>query len=515
MTSILTMRRYSSAGAAIIGHRTTSSKHWAFQTPADLSSILQKTDLAWNTATPRKPRVVEMFEKFYVNDATDDMATRQQLTSVDSGGTAKAVTADLGAGLEAFKPYCVEVYNNVMFASGQQSGGTKEPAILWHSFLGTSPDANIASGAAGQSWNNLAFNFIGAKGEAIRAMKSGINGMLIAKENQLYLLSGFGQAVEGWQYAVTTLDSTEGLGCSWPGGLEFAEGNWYGIGPAGPFVTDGQNTEVIVNPRRRSWLNVGGLDSASVHFNPDRRCIEFGILNSGDTSIRTIWLWHIDRHYWVGDWSLPQGANDFYSLPAGAFQGPSAAPVSIAMTHASSTLTSVTGVVTLGDASASTEIWVDAGAGFYLDQTLAPAATAFTTTTALASTLHLQVKARHTKNGIASSFCTQVDAYTLLAVPNAVAPGSPFHFDFIKVTLTQNADMRRFTLKRGLTTLNSPYDGSTAIATGTYVYEDDGLACGGAYDYTAFSTDPTWPAAIQNSAVSTVSTGHTDCSAPQ
>lgn len=525
-TSVLAINRYSQAGVAVVGHITGTSKHWCLQAAADFSSTSQRTDLSWNTATPRRPRIVELFEKLYVADATDIISNRQQLTSVDSGGVAKAVTADLGSGLEVFKPYCIEVFNNVLFASGQVAGIVQEPAVLWHSYLGTSPDVNIASGTGTEGWNALAYNFIGAKGEPIRAMKSGDNGMLIAKENQLYLLSGFGAAVAGWQYAVTPVDNTDAVGCMWPGALTFVEGSWYGIGNAGAWISDGQSVRNITPPRRRSWQNVVTLNQATVKFIPDRRCVAFGILNTGSTSIDTYWLYQIDRHVWIADWKPPIGSNDIIALPSAAFSGPTAPPVSITMTPASSTLTSVTGTVTLGDATAATEISIDAGGGlgYVVDQTLAPATTAFTSVTAIASSTQVQVRARHVKNGIYSNYCTNVSGYTKLATPAIVQVG-PNQYNVVNLSVTQNANNRSLYVKRNGAFIKT--DGSaltpppptypTPLATGTYSIIDDNssplLTCGTVYTYTCYSEDLTWPAAIQQSAVAT-GTGTTDCSAP-
>jgi hypothetical protein len=515
LSNVLSISRYSQSGAFFVGHRAATSKHWGYLYSADLATPnganpidLTAATFGWNTAAPARPHMTELFEKMYVADATRvTPGSRGQLLSINSGGAVTGVDSDFGAGAEHNRPFCIATYNNVLFVSGQDSGVTAAPAMVRHSFLGVSPDA--ANG-----FDKDAYNTIGARGEYVTSMVPGTNALLIAKENELYRLTGFGRAVSGWQYTVTPLDNTAGVGVKWPRAMTYAEGLWYGIGDAGPFVTDGiKNIEVIVRPRRRSWRSIISLDKAVVRYNPERRVVSFGVMLTGDTAIKTLWLYDIDSQGWVADWPLPATIVDMYSIVSGTALGPSAAPTALSITHASATLTSVTGAFTVGDASASTEVWVNAGGGYYLDQTLAATVNAFTTVVALASSLNLQVKIRHTKDSIPGAFISEVQGYTKLATPS-VSQVLPKQYDYVNLSYVQNADGRTLYLKRAAATIAT----FTLLPSGTYAFMDDnggaGLACGNSFAYTVISEDLSWPAAIQQSATGSGS-GDTDCSVPR
>lgn len=488
MSSVLAQARYSQVGTALVAHRAAASKHYGFLYSADLSSLVARTDLGWNSATAARPRIVELFERVFIADANRSLASRQQMVSLTAAGVLTAMTADLGSGAEALKPYCIATYNNHLFVAGQDAGGVSSPAMVRHSFLGRSPDA--ANG-----FQKDAYAIIGSQGEFVTAMVPGESVLLVAKERELYRLSGFGRGVDGWQFAVQQLDNTEYVGVKWPGALTHAEGWWYGVGEAGPFATDGKQIDVLVAPRRRSWRAVGSLDKAIVRYDPERRLILFGFVTTGATDVRALWLWDIDAEQWVGEWTLPIGVSDVFPLATGTAPGPTtAAPSAATIDHPSATLTSVAGTFTAGDAASQTEVWADTGAGFSLRSTLASGVTSFTVT-GLPSTTRVPVKLRHAKDGIPGPFSAETTAYTLLAPPTLVqAAASKTTID---LDVTQNADAADLFLERD----GSPFMNWSAQPIATLSVHDGGLSCGTGYAYAAYATLASWPAAINTSDV--------------
>lgn len=485
MTSVITGERYSQTGVAIVAHRSTSSRHYAFLYDGGLTALSQRVDLGWNIATPAKARIVELFEELFIIDATAGTpASRQAMKYVTSAGAVGTVQGDLGAGLEDLSPLAHEVWNNVLFMAGQDSLRASSPAMLRHSFLGRSP-------RAANGWNKDAYAIIGSKGDPINALSAG-HFLLIAKGHELYRLSGFGRALEGWQYAVQPLDNTDGIGVEWPGALCYVEGRWFGVGYGGPFVTDGEEIVSLVGPRRRSWRAVSGLDRAICRFHPERRVVLFGLCTASATRPNTFWQFAVDSNEWVGDLVPPVGANDAFSIPATVAQGPAAAPGVITVTHASATETATQGTLVLGDATAYTRVWVDKGAGFVLETTLAPGVNAWSVAGLTKGTKY-PVKMDHLKNGIASAFNAEADSFTLLEIPSIIAAGdSAPNKVYLEVTVTVAG-----------VTITWRRDGvDTAIVispmpVGTEVRYDTGATCGVTHSYVARASRPDWPAAIQ------------------
>lgn len=492
MTSVLAMERYSQDGSIIVAHDTVGAQHHFFLYSADLGTLVHKNSLlGWSGAEPSRPRAVELFEKLYVTDATEGIAGRQQMVAISADGTQTNVQPNIGgSGTEILHPYCAAVYNNVLFIAGQDFGETDAPAMVRHSFLGQDP--SVAAG-----WDPLAFNTIGAAGEYVRAMEPGNSILLIAKESELYRLTGFGQALPGWQYRVQPVDNTDYLGVKWPGALRYAEGYWYGVAESGPWRSDGQTTEILVRPRLRSWQQVTALDRAVVRYDPFRRVIMFGFVIAGQTQISRVWLWDIDAEHWVSDWILPVTVNDFVAVAEAGLAAPTGAPGTPSITHTSATLTTVTGVAVLTDTSASTEIWIDRGAGFVKDQVLVPAATAFTISGLTNSTAY-PIQARHIKNGIASGYGGVAFGYTLLQSPQLSASViGPSEIDLTLVQQSAGSDLKLLNDSVLIKTW-------AAQPNGTVTFANTSLSSGTQYTYVAESFRGDWPSAIQTSAPVTV-----------
>ena len=493
LTQMLTMQRYSQDGALVVGYRDATQRHTLALYSADLATELARHDItAWPAGPAAVPHAAELFEKMYLADATRQIGARQQLVSVDATGTMVAVAADLGNGSEVLKPYTVAVYNNTLFISGQDVGGLSAPAMVRHSFLGVSPDA------AG-NFDSNAYETVGAAGEYITAMIPGRNVLLVAKENELYRISGFGRALAGWQFVTTPIENTDYVGAIAPKGICFAEGYWYGVSGVGPWRTDGINIEVLVRSRLRSWRQVTHLERAVVRYDPTRRLILFGLVTGSATAINTIWLYDMDAEQFISDWTLPAPANDVYALAQQGVIGPAAKPGVPTFQDDLATLTTVAGSVTLGDTSAPTEIWVDRNTGvFVLDQTLPLGVSTFTIQGLVNSTQY-PVKARAVKNGQYTTFSAVGKAYTKLAPPilQAVQTAS----DTVTLTVEQQAgadsDLSVTRSEGGLTlaTFTTLPAGSIETVTDTQV------SVGNLYHYFATTTNAAWPAAIQTAFV--------------
>lgn len=515
MSSVLVMGRYSQKGAAIIAHRAAASKHYGFLYSPDLATMHARVDLGWNVASPAKARLTELFEKVYANDATRSLASRQQLVSLDASGVLTAVTGRLnGTHDAALKPYAMEVYGNNLFIAGIDGTAgnanlTSVPAMVRHAFLGKDPSAAL-------SWDKDAYNIIGNRGDFVTAMVRGDDSMLIAKEHELYRLTGSGRALEGWQYVVEPIDSTEHVGVEWPGALAFAEGRWYGVGKAGPFMVDGKQVVRMVNARTRSWARVVDLDQAVVRYYPEWRCVLFGLVYRGQTGIGQVWAWNIDDNVWVGDIPLPVTvvdlgvvADNLTGIGGSSGVGPNPTPPTLTVVHTSATQVSVAGTFVRGDASADTEIWIDKGAGYVLAQTVLAAAPATFSIGVLFHSAKYKAKARHVKDGVVGNWSAEVDAYTLLAPPAnfTLAPSQTY----VRVSVMQVAHLSELQVDRGATPIIRYPD----QASGTVVYTDGELPCETTYTYHARSYRADWPAAINATAWVDATTATTGCGGNQ
>lgn len=487
-TEVLAIQRYSQDGVAIVGYNSAAGgSHAISLRSADLSTQVASTSLGW-TGSPARAHMVELFEKIYVADATPGIGNRKQLVSVNASGTVTPVTANLGGASEAVRPFCIATYSSVLFASGFDTGQVDAPAKLWASFLGQSPDV-----APPDNFDPNAWIIIGAQGEYITAMVPGQSVLLIAKEAELYQLTGAGQANPGWQYAVQPVENSDYLGVKWPGGLCYAEGYWYGVSEAGPWRYDGSKPpEVLVRARLRSWGGVTSISQAVVRYDPTRRAVMFGLITGTDTAIRNIWLYDIDQEGWVGDWRLPVAVNDCFAIAESGLAAPSGPPTGLAINDSAATLTSISGSLGSTDITSSTEVWVDSGAGYVKNQTLNPNVLSFTVA-GLASNLAGNIKLRYVKNGIASAFGASAPFHTRLSPPLLSATTTGQTTATVRVTQQSNLSTINLTRNAGLikTWASQP--------NGQVTLNDTGLTASTTYLYSATVTRADWPSVINTS----------------
>lgn len=510
---------FTPVGAVAIGWSTIQDKHYAYRLTADGafltgSEATSRHDLSggsvlWNNANdPARPVAAELFEKLFVCDAVTDYAARNRFFSLSSTGAVVVPTFSFdGGAAEVLRPYCLEEYNGVLFIAGYGDGGDEDrPEMLRHSFLAKSPDA-------ADGFDKDGYLLLGAKGQRVTALRKGRGLLLAAKANELYRVTGFGRAYPGWQYQVENVQNTLGLGISNPHALTFAEGYWYGIGAQGPLRTDGYVVESLAGPRQRGWLAMNQVDSAWVTYHPQRRGILFGVHPSASSPGRSatypwvLWFWDLERQVFQTDWKF--GADFFMASPVATSTalGPSAPPSAPATS--SETTSGYTATVTLGDATAYTEIWEKEGAGgtWVLKETLQPGDPSHSFT---GRTSHVEYfwRARHRKSGVTTDYTAETSAKTLIAVPGL---GGACHFQFpgnvwsAPINVTQNAPGTTLELEQ------SPAGAGTWTVAHTWPNQAGGTVThqgvtGFSQDYRARSRDAAWP--IPDSAYSpTVTVG--------
>jgi hypothetical protein len=512
---VLSILAYSQTGAVAIGHDSGGSKHYLYRLTTALdffaaSEALSRHDLLWNVALPVKPVVAELFEELYACDATDDFSARQSMRSIASDGTVNTPTYELdGNGATApaaMKPYCLAAFNSHLFVAGYDSeaiGGSRAPHLVRHSFLGRKP-------SAANGFDKDAYNTIGSQGLPVRGMCPGEKVLLIAKDNELYRLTGSGRANPGWQFAVAPVDNTKGFGVVNPLALTYARGNWYGVNEAGPWICDGSSVDTMLPARLKSWANVRRLDFAFVVPHPDRNALLFGFNMAGYVGRSAqypfvLWVWDLESETWTSD--LEFGVDLAYVQPipqlatANSAGGPSAPPSAIVMDHTSSTLTSVAGSFTIGDATAQTEVrFRVAGAVLWSYGTTVPAGVNTFTIPGLSSYVHYEVQAAHVKSGIYSAASALADAYTAIPVAILFAWGDPaLH---VKLRFNNHANGASLSIQRkNFGALDATYvtiQGPTPTAAGIATTNDITVVCGNQFTYRTIVTDAGWPAVLQN-----------------
>lgn len=516
MSQMLTHWPFTPTGAVIAGWHLASSKHylWLLDSYMDFFSGVEATsriDLtaapstAWDVG-PARPVFSELFEKMYLADATLDYTNRNTLLSIDNAGTVVEPAFNFDGGSEPLRPYTVEEYNNVLFIAGYDSAAEPDsPAIVRHSFLGKDP-------AAADGFDALAWNIVGAKGQRVSGMKKGKNILILAKENELYRLSGNGRAREGWQYAVDRVTDSQGHGAANPLALSFRDPYWYGIGQAGPWRSNGNDVERLDLSRRISWKKVSKLDRAFVSYHPERNAMIFGVhmtpAPEGYTTNYpyTFWLWDIDREAWTSDWRNSMGvfymraihAKDALSSVA---SGPAGIPDTPTVSDVDATLTSVRITFAVGDATAATEVWLkNAAGGAYFRHSSAPAAAGPVTVdlTGLDSATNYTVKLRHAKNGVYSAFSAEADSYTRIPAPPApTAVGSSVLAMRMIVAVTGTVADADLLVYRA--TGPVLIDTLVAFGIGTTAVMDSTLACGTSMAYYTVQRLNSWPVVIQES----------------
>lgn len=439
LTHLLRIQSFTPVGMVIVGWSNGRDRHYAYRltdagaffTGAEATS---RTDLSaapstsWNNAsTPARPLMAELWEKLFLVDATVDYASRNKLLSFDASGVVLEPAFDFGAGASDPKPYCLEVYNNVLFIAGYDDASS-EPAIVRHSFLGRSPDDVTASA---EGFDARAWAIFGAKGQRVTAMQSGNNILLVAKANELYRVSGYGRAYPGWQYQIDKVDQTLGLGVANPFALTFAEGYWYGIGAQGPFRTDGFTVTPLRGPRETAWTQTTNPETQFVEYHPDRGLICFGVRQpvglpaglytaAGGSAPATypnvLWTWDIARSVYGPDLGFGLSLFHIRAIPSTTAQTPSGNPTATAASAIS--VSGFTANWTNGDATAQTEYYEKAGvAGSYSLISTEAAAAVSKVRTGRTSHIRYFYKLVHIKSGVRSSESNEIEAKTYLGVP--------------------------------------------------------------------------------------------------
>lgn len=430
---------FTPVGMVIVGWSDGQNKHYATRLTAEGAFFTgaegtSRTDLTaapsttWNNGTaPARPMMAEMFEKLFLCDATPTYASRNTLLSFDASGVVLQPTFSFDGGAAAvLKPYCLEEYNNVLFIAGYGDATVADaPAMVRHSFLGTSPDS--ATG-----FNKDAYNIIGASGQRVTGLKKGNGLLLIAKASELYRVTGFGRAYPGWQYQVDLVTQTLGLGVANPYALCFAEGYWYGLGAQGPFRTDGYTVDPLRGPRERAWSLVSSTEACFVEYHPDRRLIVFGVrqaaglpdgiyLSAGGTTPATypnvLWTWDIDRSCYGPDQGFGLSLFHVVAVPSTTPQTPQGTPT--ATTASGVTATGFTANWTNGDATCDNEYYEKVGvAGTYGLIATEAAGTTSKARTGLTSYTRYFYYLIHIKSGVRSGASNEIEVKTAMAAPS-------------------------------------------------------------------------------------------------
>jgi hypothetical protein len=429
--NVLGIFPYTATGIAVVAHSSAADKHYAYGLTDEPDFVTgteatSRADMGWNIADPARPLGVELFEKLYVVDARITAARQGMAVLVYTGGawSLSIPVYDLdgsGAGTAVLRAYSAEVFNGVLFVSGYDSEtGGDAPHLVRHSLLGTDP-------AAAGGFDSRAYAIIGAKGQRVQAMRSGRSVMLVAKDNELYQISGTGRGLPGWQYGIQQVTNAVGAGCTNPYALDHALGYWYGMGRAGPWRSDGSSVESLLPPRRRSWRQLDLLELAFVRYHADRRQIWFGVPQpsvSGYVSAPNVaWIWDIDRE----QWDVNQRTGRSFHLVQGIAQSPElpAAPPSVVAQSWSygeanaDGLAYMWGTFTAGDNFAETEVWGQvSGSAYALQATLPAGVKRFRVVHGVGQEPWiLQVKLRHLRNGAYSEFTVDVPFYSPIRPP--------------------------------------------------------------------------------------------------
>jgi len=429
--------RYSASGAVVVGHVPDGPQHYLYALDDEMgfiaaSEALSRGAMTWASATPARPLGVELFEKIYVVDGTTTATRQGMAVGVWAGGTwtVSQPTYDLdasGGSPGVLRAYCAEVFGGVLFVSGYDSESAPSsgsaPHLLRHSLLGTDP-------AAAGGFDANAYAIIGAKGQFIRAMKSGRTVLLVAKDSELYLISGAGRALPGWQYQIQPISNSLGAGCTNPYALDHAYGMWYGLGRVGPWRSDGGSVELLRAGRDRSWGRVQNLDLATVTAHPDRRQVWFGFHEVGrddyETAPCTYWVWDIEREQWDVNQRTHRSFHYVGSVLQGAAVAPSSAPGAPVQDEDDGNFQFDTVEVTwtLTDATAQTEVWTRpaSGGASSLYATI-DAGVSRALIAGLAGATRYYVKLRNNLGGVTSEYSSETLVYTRL-LPGRVAAGS-------------------------------------------------------------------------------------------
>lgn len=500
---------FTPTGVVAIGWSDSLNKHYLYRLDTALqfftgSQATSRHDLTaspsttWaQTTTPARPNFAELYEKLFLADATTQYSARNELLSVDgSGALVRPTFAFDGGAAKPIKAYCVEEFNNHLFVAGYGDETIEDrPEMVRHSFLGRSPDST-AGGAEG--FDPEAWIMLGAKGQRVTALRKGRGLLLACKENELYRITGFGQALAGWQFTVEAVENTTGMGCANPFAVIYAEEFFYGIGAAGPWRSDGYRIEDIGAARRRDWNLVDKLVNAWVGWHPYRRLVLFAFHPAQAAAGRsatypwTIWAWDIDRQVWQPDWK-PQVDLFFGAvIPTAASAGPAGAPSN--QNYENISTTGFRNTWTNGDASASTEIWrAPSGGAFALVGTVGPGVVGFDHS-GLSDHAEYLTKVRHKKGGAYSEFSVTNAVKTLIAPPTMFGGSGVDPIPRIFLSLRQNSQSTTLVIERspaGLATWTEIADFFAPV--GDVTYFDETIAdCSTDFEYRARSRDTGW-----------------------
>lgn len=451
ISDVVGIFRWSQTGAIAIAHSEEAEKHFAYaldtgaQFALPVGSVTEsgsRVDAEWDGTTPGRPLGVELFETLYVVDTTLNSGNRQPMIALklDTGALVASVpTYDLdasGGSPGPIFPVCAAVYNGVLFVAGYDSEtGGFQPHLLRHSWLGRNP-------AAADGFHYLAYAVIGALNEPIMALSPGSSLLLVAKENELYRVSGQGKGIEGWQYAIAQVDNSLGFGCSSPYAVAHVNGMWYGVGSGGPWRSDGARVESLLPGRNRSWAAIDNLALAFVRPHPDRRRIVFGFHRAGESDYPIapyrFWLWDIERERWDSDWQSGTTRSYHVIEPIpGSVVVPDTAPLSLAQSFEDGEFMAwigpvlgttthyrqVWGTFTPGDTSAETEVWVrfKDSDSYGLNQTLPAGVRRFQVLAPVPGELYhgpYTIRVRHKKAGNYSNYSAEVLFYPPLIPPD-------------------------------------------------------------------------------------------------
>lgn len=500
--------RYSATGAVAVGHVSGGPEHYAYALDdeggwAAATEALSRGAMSWASATPGRPLGVELYERLYLVDASEATTRQGMAVGVWSGGawTVSQPTYDLdgsGGSPGVLRAYCAEVFNGVLFVSGYDSESAPSngnaPHLIRHSLLGTEPSS--ASG-----FDKDAYLILGAKGQFVRAMKAGRTVLMAAKDSELYLLSGAGRSLPGWQYQVQQVSNSLGAGCTNPYALEHAYGVWYGVGKVGPWRCDGGSVELLRAGRDRSWSRVQNPQLATVTAHPDRRQIWFGFYETGRTGYAeapcTFWVWDLERE----QWDCSQRTNRSYTFLGSIAQGSVVAPAGSPsvpaqdFTDAAFAYDAVEVEWTPNDVTADTEVWYKVSGGSYVLAETVPAGLARCRIGSLSGSSTYDVKLRHVKGAVVSDFSGAVTCYTRVLRSRVIA-GS---------VATTDAEA-----SRDIRTVNYSADATMTVtdnASYSQVYTAEPAGNRTATDtspygtiYTVATNAPTWPGSYQDAA---------------
>lgn len=367
---------------------------------------------AGDVDTSGLPTVTLGFTARFGGTGGNSIATTEASSHLSFGsGT---LTGGAGTNPAPLVPLCAAEYNNVLFVAGYGDESNQDaPQRVRHSFLGQDPSDPV------NGFDGLAYNDIGATGIPVKAMVKGRGILLVVKDNEMWRITGFGNAQPGWQYQVEMVNNTFGYGVSNPWALCFAEDYWYGWGNNGPFRTDGYVVESLRGPREFSWRLLNSFDTYFVEYHADRRVVCFGVHPAqaeGDRSATVpwvLWVWDVARRVWQPDQKFGDAShspdfgagfdlNHIKSINATTVAGPTGAPTILPVTDV--LLDGFTANWTNFDTSASTEVWVaQAGGSFTLYNTAAPGASSLVVG-GWAQGNAYSVQVRHTKAGVVSAF---------------------------------------------------------------------------------------------------------------